>query len=259
MLRRQFLAGLGALGVSPWVAAQDQAAPTRGPDVIFVPTPNEIVETMLKMAEVTKADTVYDLGCGDGRIVIAAAQKYGARGVGIDIDPERVAEATENTRKAKVADRVKILRGDLFEADISGATVVTLYSSPISTSSCAPSSCASSNGTRVVFSCLQLGDWTPERQASVQGTSVYLWRVPSRKPNNDSKPGAPSADPGDSSPGVFCCSRVPYPPLGGIIFCVTRCPRTPQSPIVAGTQPIQGASPARHAPGIHPLRRGGAP
>ena len=95
--------------------------------MIFVPTPNDVVDTMLKMAAVTKKDTVYDLGCGDGRIVITAAQKYGARGVGIDIDPDRVHEATDNVRKAGVTDRVKIIRGDLFEADISEATVVTLY------------------------------------------------------------------------------------------------------------------------------------
>ena len=126
MHRRKFLTGLGALGLSGLVGAQEQGTAPRGPDVIFVPTPSEIVETMLKMATVSKKDMVYDLGCGDGRIVITAAQRYGARGVGIDIDPERVAEATENVRKAGVADRVKIIRGDLFEADISAATVVTL-------------------------------------------------------------------------------------------------------------------------------------
>jgi len=127
MERRQFLAGLGALGLTGLAGAAEQEAPLRGPDVIFVPTPNDVVSTMLRMAGVSKKDTVYDLGCGDGRIVITAAQKYGARGVGIDIDPERVKEATANVRKAKVADRVKIIRGDLFEADISPATVVTLY------------------------------------------------------------------------------------------------------------------------------------
>ena len=181
MLRRQFLAGLGALGVSPWIGAQDQAAPVRTPDVIFVPTPNEVVDAMLKMAEVTKADTVYDLGCGDGRIVIAAAQKYGARGVGIDIDPERVAEATENTRKAKVSDRVKIVQGDLFEADISAATVVTLYLLTDLNLKLRPKLLRDLKpGTRVVSHAFNMGDWKPERQARVQGTSVYLWRVPPR-------------------------------------------------------------------------------
>jgi len=150
--------------------------------VIFVPTPNEVVDAMLKMAEVSKADTVYDLGCGDGRIVIAAAQKYGARGVGIDIDPERVAEATENVRKAKVADRVKIVRGDLFDADISGATVVTLYLLTALNLKLRPKLMRDLKpATRVVSHAFNMGDWKPERQATVEGSSVYLWRVPPRK------------------------------------------------------------------------------
>jgi SAM-dependent methyltransferase len=181
MQRRQFLAGLGALGVAPWLAAQDQA-PARGPDVIFVPTPNEVVDAMLKMAAVTKADTVFDLGCGDGRIVIAAAQRYGARGVGIDIDPERVSEATENARKAKVADRVRIVQGDLFEADISAATVVTLYLLTDLNRKLRPKLLRDlAPGTRVVSHAFDMGDWKPERQASVKGSNVYLWRIPPRQ------------------------------------------------------------------------------
>src|SRR5262245_23713982 len=109
MHRRRFMAGLAALTASGWVGAQDRGVQLRGPDVIFVPTPNEVVNTMLKMAGVTAKDTVYDLGCGDGRIVITAAQKFGARGVGIDIDPERIAEATDNVKKAGVAERVRIV------------------------------------------------------------------------------------------------------------------------------------------------------
>ena len=182
MLRRQFLAGLGALGVSGIVGAAEQA-PLRGPDVIFVPTPNEIVDTMLKMAGVTKKDTVYDLGCGDGRIVIAAAQKYGARGVGIDIDPDRVQEATENVNKAGVQKLVKILRGDLFEADISEATVVTLYLLTELNRKVRPKLIRDLRpGTRVVSHAFSMGDdWKPERTAEVNGTMVYLWRVPPRK------------------------------------------------------------------------------
>ena len=183
MQRRQFLAGLGALGVSGFVGAAEQAAPLRGPDVIFVPTPNEVVDMMLKMAGVTKKDTVYDLGCGDGRIVIAAAQKYGARGVGIDIDPDRVAEATENTRKAGVTKLVKIVRGDLFEADISEATVVTLYLLTELNRKVRPKLLRDLRpGTRVVSHAFSMGgDWEPEREESVQGTTVYLWRIPPRK------------------------------------------------------------------------------
>ena len=182
MQRRRFLVGLSALGVSGWVGAAEHAAPLRGPDVIFVPTPNDIVATMLRMAAVTKKDTVYDLGCGDGRIVITAAQKYGARGVGIDIDPERVAEATENVRKAGVADRVKIIRGDLFEFDISSAMVVILYLLTELNLKLRPKLLRDLNpGTRIVSHAFAMGDWKPERTADVSGTTVYLWRIPPRQ------------------------------------------------------------------------------
>ncbi len=182
MQRRQFLAGVGALGLSGLLGAQDKGAELRGPDVIFVPTPSDIVDTMLKMAGVTKKDTVYDLGCGDGRIVITAAQRYGARGVGIDIDPERVAEATENVKKAGVADRVKIIRGDLFEADISAATVVTLYLLTDLNLKLRPKLLRDLKpGTRVVSHAFSMGDWKPERTAEISGTTVYLWRIPPRQ------------------------------------------------------------------------------
>ena len=181
MQRRLFLAGLGALGVAGFVGAAEESALLRGPDVIFVPTPNDVVDTMLKMAGVTKNDTVYDLGCGDGRIVITAAQKFGARGVGIDIDPERVREATANVKKARVADRVKIVRGDLFEADISAATVVTLYLLTDLNLKLRPKLWKDLNpGTRVVSHAFSMGDWKPERTADVQGSTVYLWRIPPR-------------------------------------------------------------------------------
>jgi SAM-dependent methyltransferase len=181
MHRRQFLTGLGALGVSGLIGAAERDAPLRGPDVIFVPTPNEVVETMLKMAAVGRQDVVYDLGCGDGRIVITAAQRYGARGVGIDIDPERIAEATENAKRAGVAGRVKIVRGDLFETDISGASVVTLYLLTDLNLKLRPKLLRELNpGTRVVSHAFAMGDWKPERTAEVSGTTVYLWRIPSR-------------------------------------------------------------------------------
>jgi len=181
MERRQFLAGLGALGMSGFIGAAEQGAPLRGPDVIFVPTPNEVVDTMLRMAAVAKQDTVYDLGCGDGRIVITAAQKYGARGVGIDIDPERVKEATANVGRAGVADRVKIVRGDLFESDISAATVVTLYLLTELNLKVRPKLLRELKpGTRVVSHAFAMGDWKPERTMDVSGTSVYLWRIPPR-------------------------------------------------------------------------------
>src|SRR5829696_6946130 len=111
-------------------AAQTTPAQLRSPDVIFVPTPQEVVDAMLKLAKVGPNDVVYDLGSGDGRIPITAAKTYGARGVGIDIDPQRIREATENLKAAGVGDRVRFLNQDLFTTDISDATVVTLYLLP---------------------------------------------------------------------------------------------------------------------------------
>ena len=103
----------------------------RAPDVIFVPTPQDVVDAMLKVAKVGKGDVLYDLGSGDGRIPITAAQKYGiTRGTGIDINPERIKEANENLRKARVGDRVRFVNADLFESDLSDATVITLYLLP---------------------------------------------------------------------------------------------------------------------------------
>ena len=118
-------AALPVLAGTPAARLQDAPA-LRAPDVFYVPTPPAVVDAMLEMAGVTAADVVYDLGCGDGRIPIAAAERYGARGVGIDIDPKRIAEARENAKAAGVADRVTFLNQDLFSSDISAATVVTL-------------------------------------------------------------------------------------------------------------------------------------
>src|SRR5687767_14281629 len=118
---------LTVAGLMPIAAQQAQEQPIRRPDIHWVPTPPAVVDAMLKLADVKSSDVVYDLGCGDGIIVTTAAQKYGARAVGIDIDPVRVKEATERAQKMGVSDKVKILHNDLFEADIKEATVVTLY------------------------------------------------------------------------------------------------------------------------------------
>jgi SAM-dependent methyltransferase len=180
MLRRRFLTGVGALGLSGCLGgAQD--ARLRRPDVIFVPTHAVIVDAMLRMAQVTGNDTVYDLGCGDGRIVITAALKYGARGVGIDIDPERIKEATANARDERVADRVRFVLGDLFEADISPATVVTLYLLTELNLKLRPKLLRELNpGTRIVSHAFGMGDWKPEREVKIGDTPVYLWRIPPR-------------------------------------------------------------------------------
>ena len=188
MRRRQFLTALGALAAAGLVGADDGrralsvAQAARTPDVIFVPTPNEVVNKMLQMAAVTARDVVYDLGCGDGRIVITAAQRYGARGVGVDIDPERIREAKENAVRAKVTNKVRFIEGDLFQADISEATVVTLYLLTELNLRLRPKLMNDLKpGTRVVSHAFAMGDWAPERTERVSGTEVFLWRIPPRK------------------------------------------------------------------------------
>ena len=197
MQRRRFLAGLAAAGAAGAVhafepartlLAQGTVPHLRTPDVIFVPTPNDVVNKMLEMARVTAKDVVYDLGCGDGRIVITASQKFGARGVGIDIDPQRIKEARQNASRGKVTDRVKFVEGDLFEADISEATVVTLYLLTELNLKLRPKLMKDLRpGTRVVSHAFSMGDWKPERTETVDGSSVYLWRIPPREAKDAGK------------------------------------------------------------------------
>ena len=150
----------------------------------FVPTTEPVVERMLKMAKVGKNDVVYDLGSGDGRIVIAAVQRYGAaRGVGIDLDPERVAEARENAQKAGVTDRVRFVQGDLFQADLREATVVTMYLLQDVNLKLRPKLLKELRpGTRVVSHNYHMCDWQPKDKATVEVDgiehSVYLWVMP---------------------------------------------------------------------------------
>ena len=155
----------------------------RTPDVIYVPTPPEVVAEMLKVAHVTKDDIVYDLGSGDGRIVITAAKERGARGVGIDIDPERIREAEENARKAGVTDKVRFLKRDLFETDIHEATVVTLYLLPSLNLKLRPKLFKELRpGTRVVSHSFDMGDWKPDQTIDVDGRTVYYWVIPKNPP-----------------------------------------------------------------------------
>jgi tRNA G37 N-methylase Trm5 len=163
------------LGAIP-LAAQWEDEPG---DVPYVPSPHEVVEAMLKLADVKAGDIVYDLGCGDGRIVIAAAQKFHARGVGIDLNPERIQEAEENARKAGVTDRVRFVTGNLFEADIKEATVVTLYLLSDVNLRLRPRLLKELKpGTRIVSHSFDMGDWKPDRKAEVNGRRIYLWIVP---------------------------------------------------------------------------------
>ena len=161
----------------------------RQPDVPYVPTPDKVVEQMLALAKVTKNDVLYDLGSGDGRIVITAAQKFGTRGTGIDINPERIREANENARKAGVTNRVQFRQQDLFEADISKATVVTLYLLPDINVKLRPKLFKDLKpGTRIVSHDFDMGKWKPERVVQVQGPNrehtVYYWVVPKQVPAN---------------------------------------------------------------------------
>lgn len=163
------------------IAAQQtaQETPLRRPDIHWVPTPPAVVDAMLKLADVKPSDVVYDLGCGDGIIVTTAAQKYGARAVGIDIDPQRVKEAKERAQKMGVSDKVTILQGDLFEADISDASVVTLYLLTSLNVKLMPKLKKELKpGTRVVSQSFNMGDeWPPEQEIQVDGRPVYLWTI----------------------------------------------------------------------------------
>jgi ribosomal protein L11 methylase PrmA len=157
------------------------AAPARRPDVIFVPTPEAVVEAMLQVANVTKNDVVYDLGCGDGRIPVTAARKYGARGVCFDIDPQRIKEANENVAKNNVGNLVKVVEGDLFEQDLSGASVITLYLLPSLNVKLMPKLMKELKpGTRIVSHAFDMGDWKPEKELDVDGRKVYFWTIPKR-------------------------------------------------------------------------------
>jgi SAM-dependent methyltransferase len=160
--------------------AQNQS-PQRAPDVPYVPTTDEVVAEMLRLGEVDKNDFVYDLGSGDGRIPITAARKYGARGYGVDIDPQRVREARENAKKAGVEDKVKFDTADLFQTDISKATVVTLYLLPSVNLRLRPKLLAELKpGTKVVSHNYDMGDWKPEQVVNVGSHTVYLWTIPER-------------------------------------------------------------------------------
>ena len=154
----------------------------RSPDVVFVPTPYEAVDAMLKVAKVGKGDIVYDLGSGDGRIPIMAVQKYNAaRAVGIDINPDRIKEAQANLEKAGVGDRVRFLNEDLFEANISEATVVTLYLLPSLNLKLIPKLLSELKpGTRIASHSFDMGSWKPERTLNVNGSTVHYWTIPAK-------------------------------------------------------------------------------
>jgi SAM-dependent methyltransferase len=167
-----------------WVIAYAQPK-LKKPDVEYVPTPHHVVAKMLQLVAVKPTDVVYDLGCGDGRVVITAAKQYGARGVGIDIDPKRIQESRANARQAGVVNRVKFLQQDLFEADIHEATVVTLYLLPQLNRQLMPKLLNTLQpGTRVVSHDFDMGEWHPDKVIYVSASSyehtVYYWVIPAK-------------------------------------------------------------------------------
>jgi len=174
--------------LSVFVAGQNPP-PQRLPDVPYVPTTDAAVDAMLKLANIKPSDVVYDLGCGDGLIVIAAAKKYGTRGVGVDIDPVRIREANENAKKAGVEKLVRFEEKDLFQADIHDANVVMLFLLNSVNLKLRPKLLQELKpGTRIVSNTFDMGDWKPDKEAPVEGTDdgtslsqhLNLWIVPER-------------------------------------------------------------------------------
>jgi precorrin-6B methylase 2 len=174
------LAGVCLMTAATATQAQpaDSPAKSRVPDVIFVPTPQEVVDAMLQVAKVGPNDVLYDLGSGDGRIPITAAKRYGTRGVGIDIDPVRVQEARTNAKKEDVTDKVQFIQDDLFAQDLSKATVISLYLLPSLNLKLRPVLLKLKPGTRIVSHAFDMGDWTPDQTLNVGGRMVYFWTVP---------------------------------------------------------------------------------
>ena len=175
--------------------AQPQASPSPQPvkrDVPYVPTPQNVVDEMLRLANVTKNDVVYDLGCGDGRLVITAVKNFGAkRGFGVDIDPERISDSYANAKAAGVTDRVSFAVQDLFETDLKDATVVTLYLLPEVNLRLRPKLLSELRpGTRVVSHSFDMGDRKPQKTITVEpgGQRLYLWTIPAK--NTQSTPAA---------------------------------------------------------------------
>jgi ubiquinone/menaquinone biosynthesis C-methylase UbiE len=177
-MRDAFMKVAAIAAIAGLVFAQ---APARTPDVPYVPTPQEVVDEMLKLAEIKPTDVLYDLGCGDGRIVVTAAKRYGIRAVGIDINPERISEANENARKAGVTDKVKFVQGDLFQTSLKEPTVLTLYLLPAVNLKLRPKILDEMKpGARIVSHSFDMGDWQPEKTVDVDYRKIYFWTVPKK-------------------------------------------------------------------------------
>ncbi len=188
MTSKRWLAVLvSAIAIAAAGGCEQSPAPgqeaLRAPDVAYEPTPHAVVAEILKLARVGANDVVYDLGCGDGRIVIAAAKQHGARGVCVDIDPQRITESRANAQRAGVAERILFLKQDLFETEIGDATVVTLFLWPSVNLKLRPKLWHELKpGTRVVSYIHTMGDWPPQEARTVEGArgprKLFLWYIP---------------------------------------------------------------------------------
>ena len=178
LVRRRLTLATLLTPLAPLRVHAQPAAPSRTPDVVYVPTPDEVVDAMLDVAKVTARDVLYDLGSGDGRIPIRAAQRFGTRGLGVDIDPQRIAEASANAKAAGVADKVKFMLGDLFELDLAPATVITLYLLPQLNLKLRPRLLKLKPGTRIVSHEFDMDDWRPDRTLRINMRTVHFWTVP---------------------------------------------------------------------------------
>jgi SAM-dependent methyltransferase len=171
--------------MTPAAATTASEAPRRAPDVPYEPSPDHVVAEMIGLARLVSGDVFYDLGCGDGRIVIAAVKQPGVRGVCVDIDPVRIADSRENARRSGVSERITFLTQDLFETDIRDATVVTLFLWPKVNLELRPKLFRELRpGTRVISYMHDMGDWSPDETVPVHSgtrdTAVYLWKIPER-------------------------------------------------------------------------------
>ena len=178
-LLKRLVSLLSVLVLTMAASAQPIAAQEKpGEDVPFVRTPPQVVDAMLKLAEVKNGDFVIDLGCGDGRIVVAAAQKFGARGRGVDFNPRRIEEAKANAREAGVSDRVDFVQGNFFETGVSDATVVTLYLSSGVNVKLRPRLLRELKvGSRIVSHIFDMGDWEADKTADESGRLLRLWII----------------------------------------------------------------------------------
>jgi SAM-dependent methyltransferase len=169
------------LAFVPCIALAQTPVPQVQINAPYVSTPPEVVAAMLKLAHLTSADTLYDLGCGDGRIVVAAAKEYHAHGIGIDLKPELIREAQARARKEGIATLVKFEVGDIFEADLRDATVVTLYLLPDMNRRLRPKLVNELKpGSRIVSHDFDMGSWKPDREEQVGSSHIYLWTVPAK-------------------------------------------------------------------------------